>query len=56
MVCFRIAPVAVLLLLLCSLGGTRADCWSIQHPDDPRPDLPLPIPTGWRRPAWAHVS
>lgn len=32
-----------------------ADCWDLQHPDDPRPSTLDPIPVAWRRPPWARL-
>jgi hypothetical protein len=44
-----------MMATMAPLDTARADCWSVSHPDDPRPELLAPIVSGWRRPAWSHV-
>ena len=36
--------------------AVHGDCWDLQHPGNPRPELLKPDPSGWRRPAWSAVA
>ena len=45
-----------LVALAVLLPAAVADCWSYQHPDDPRPETLDPIPSSWRRPPWGRVA
>ena len=49
------APLLASLLLLLLPTTALADCWTNQHPTDPRPATLRPIPPTWRRPDWGHV-